>query len=534
MKKQFLAILTAFTLLIQGAILAAPISAEGATPTTTATAGIWNGSADTSWFDANSTTKTATLTTAEQLAGVTALNKQGQKFEGWTLKLGANIYLNEGNAADWATAAPANAWRPIQNFNGIFDGQGYTISGLYANASLQTDAGIGLFGWLNGATVRNLVITNSYLCSSKIVGSVAGYVRNNAATVENVYSDAILSVNATQDGALLGGIVGWLDLYQEQTPSLTMKNCWFAGSAVANSATDNWATRVGGLCGKSGGLLSCTDCLVTGSVEAQSQVGGFLGAVEGRGSAAFERCLMLGSVCSNRNNGNGAFTGQFIGILFNALTATVTNCYGLDDYAVSYTFANANKANEKAYYSANSTGKLTEDSTYFRVSRSALTGETAKTTLKSFDFDSVWSVASGTPTLTALSKARLTPVFGHLQSTTPDSTYSIRFITHLNTIPDRAGLTITAVTESGATVDLSTEATCVFTSLLAAENGTMATKTAYELGGRYLMALTVKDIPVSEGTVTFTVTPWVICDGVTYRGTTDTVGSDRGTVGGKA
>lgn len=267
---------------------------------------------------------------------------------------------------------------------------------------------------------------------------------------------------------------------------------------------------------------------MTGNVTAHSQVGGFLGAVEGNGSAIFEDCLMLGSVCSNRNNGNGAFTGQFVGILFGALTATVTNCYGLDDYAVSYTFAGANKANEKAYSSSNGTGKLTDDSTYARVSRSALTGETAKTTLTGFDFDGVWSVTDGTPTLTSLAAALYTPTTCNYQYAKGESLYNVRFITRLNTLPDRAGLEITAKTADG-NVDLSTEATCVFTSLLATEDGTLATKTSYELGGRYLMALTVADIPVSAGTVTFTLTPWVIKDGVTYRGTTVTVVSDSGT-----
>lgn len=136
---------------------------------------------------------------------------------------------------------------------------------------------------------------------------------------------------------------------------------------------------------------------------------------------------------------------------------------------------------------------------------------------------------NGTPVLRELAAARMTPTLYGFQNTEVGeaNTYSIRFVSTLSSIPERAGTTITVTTATG-TYDLSKEATCVFTSLLADESGKMTAKTSYALGGRYLMALTVENIPTAEGRLTFTVTPWTEQDGVRYPGSTFEVTVDAG------
>ena len=55
-------------------------------------------------------------------------------FKKQTIKLGADLVLNEGDAKDWEKNAPANRWAPISIFVGTFDGQNHTICGLYAKS----------------------------------------------------------------------------------------------------------------------------------------------------------------------------------------------------------------------------------------------------------------------------------------------------------------------------------------------------------------------------------------------------------------
>ena len=109
--------------------------------------------ADVEWYDTDATE--FVITTAEELYEL-ALLSDFYNFEGQTVKLGADIVINEGNASDWGKKAPTNSWYPIQKFAGTFDGQGHTISGLYG---LGSDTKMGLFS----NTQSSCVITNLYI-----------------------------------------------------------------------------------------------------------------------------------------------------------------------------------------------------------------------------------------------------------------------------------------------------------------------------------------------------------------------------------
>ncbi|MDR0515657.1 MAG: hypothetical protein LBH25_01270, partial [Fibromonadaceae bacterium] len=73
---------------------------------------IWNGKADTKWYRDSETE--FTITTPEQLAGLAKLVNGGNDFNGKTVKLGANIMLNDTTDwQNWASKPPKNKWKPI-------------------------------------------------------------------------------------------------------------------------------------------------------------------------------------------------------------------------------------------------------------------------------------------------------------------------------------------------------------------------------------------------------------------------------------
>ena len=80
------------------------------------------------WYHENGTE--FTITTADELFELAELSEH-YDFKDQTIKLGADIVVNEGNAADWEKIMPQRRWEPITGFAGTFDGQGHTISGLY-------------------------------------------------------------------------------------------------------------------------------------------------------------------------------------------------------------------------------------------------------------------------------------------------------------------------------------------------------------------------------------------------------------------
>jgi hypothetical protein len=159
---------------------------------------IWNGTANTAWYSESETE--FTISTAEQLAGLSKLVNGGNDFKDKTIKLGQNIALNDTeHLQDWATKPPANEWLPIGiMFNGTFDGCGFAISGVYINNS---STGQGLFGCIDAkGAIKKLGVVASYIKGGRAVGGLA---YSNNGKISNSY------FNGTVIGEIIvGGLVG--------------------------------------------------------------------------------------------------------------------------------------------------------------------------------------------------------------------------------------------------------------------------------------------------------------------------------------
>lgn len=100
--------------------------------------------------------------------------------------------------------------------------------------------------------------------------------------------------------------------------------------------------------------------------------------------------------------------------------------------------------------------------------------------------------------------------------------YSIRFIGVVNSLEyNEVGFEISTTANAGITGGRCEK---LYTSVV----GDGDDYTASELGGNYIFAYAIKDIPTSVGTVTFTVKPYVVKDSVTYYGTAYTVTYNAG------
>lgn len=166
------------------------------------------------------------ISTGAELAYLAEKVNGGESYSGNYFKLTSDIRLN---ADDVPTGGDSlNSWKPIgdksNHFQGTFDGDGHTISGLYIDFTgtyKSKNAGKvyqGLFGYVEGGTVQNLIVT----------GSVA---------VKNVLNKNV---------SCIGGIVGYTDG--------TVQNCGFYGTIsakknVLESPTDCSTTNNGGVVG---------------------------------------------------------------------------------------------------------------------------------------------------------------------------------------------------------------------------------------------------------------------------------------------
>lgn len=130
-------------------------------------------------------------------------------------------------------------WTPIMVFEGTFDGQGHTISGLQ-KTNYGERVEIGLFANIeSNAEIRNVGIVNCKFIGNSgcQVGGVCGI--NNGGTITNCYNTG--SVNGEYGS--VGGICGVNDG--------TIKNCYNTGSVINGQGR-------GGICGSNNGTI--TNC----------------------------------------------------------------------------------------------------------------------------------------------------------------------------------------------------------------------------------------------------------------------------------
>ncbi|MFI3280999.1 MAG: fimbrillin family protein [Rikenellaceae bacterium] len=201
-------------------------------------------------YDVTVGTNYLAISTAEDLFEFAAAVNSGTSYDGATVKLKNDIDLYD------------SPWTPIGTgdnpFKGHFDGDGYTISGLYINASSEYQ---GLFGVLyDFGSIKNLTVSGSFTLSGSgfgQIGGITGYA-GSGSIIENcankVYIDAPLR-------ARVGGIVGY--------SGATIINCCNFAKVFGN-----W--QVGGIVGDNLGTVA--NCYNRGYIYGSNEyVGGIIG-----------------------------------------------------------------------------------------------------------------------------------------------------------------------------------------------------------------------------------------------------------------
>jgi len=243
--------------------------------------------------------------------------------------LGADIDLS--SSAVWDLG---RGWTPVGTsttpFSGIFDGNGFSITGLTINRP-KTDFQ-GLFGYTNGATIRRLDMDGVHVLGKTNCGGVTGYAF--AGSLDEINSEgSIIGYSAS------GGIAGVLDSgsLQRSWADIDMVSFFdYAGglvgvlistgsiSGVVSNSGSTGSIRgsynVGGIVG----MLSWGYVLNSYShtaVHADTQVGGIVGT-QGWGNPGYvSRCFATGAVTVTPG---GQYTGGVVGRIGNG---SVEECY---------------------------------------------------------------------------------------------------------------------------------------------------------------------------------------------------------------
>ena len=304
---------------------------------------------DISWYD--DAKFEYTINTLDQLYGFYILSAD-HNFAGKTVKLGADITVNEGDAKDWAEKAPENPWYPINRFAGTFDGQGHTISGVYLHSN---QPGTGLFtSTTDTGVLKNFRLVNSRFLNEtyriSYMGSIVGCAEG---MIDTVYSNAIIVSSAART---TGGIVG----SAAGAETVTVNNCWFDGSIelvgkqasqsggivagtlggtavrlqhCLNSGNISGGVLKGGLIGLVSNVVEITDCLNVGTIDGEKHVGAATSWISKKSTLSFENTYAAMESCINTvDNVQDEYTGGCMMIGKDYLTGSNAYCWTMLDF----------------------------------------------------------------------------------------------------------------------------------------------------------------------------------------------------------
>lgn len=304
----------------------------------------------------NPTLDDGIISTVEELKILARNVNDGNSYEGKTLLLANDLDLK---------GCETNLWTPIgagvdYPFKGTFDGNNKKISNLFVTVKTSvanTEAFAGLFGYCEGATLKNIIINGGHVSSSFISGGVCALAIGT--TIANCTNRANISA-ATSGG--ICGIMSNLGIITDCTNSASVSTsntndaasggiCGFVTGATVTNSTNSgsvFATAGGDKMAKSGGIFGQANsatiigCINRGNISATANVTytGGLGGVSSYSDIFC--CVNSGTVEANGNTTNkGEFMGQFSSDHISACSGTsvskvpligrasngISNCY---------------------------------------------------------------------------------------------------------------------------------------------------------------------------------------------------------------
>ncbi|RRJ66167.1 hypothetical protein EHV15_27065 [Paenibacillus oralis] len=224
-----------------------------------------------------------------------------------------------GDDIDLSGYSSGQGWVPIgtdmAGFTGTLDGQGYTVRHL---TSLRPAGGlIGLFGYLDGATINNLNLSDVTISGYIYVGGLAGYMKSGS--VSGVHAEDVTIAGASNNLLYAGGLLGRMEggtLSRSAATDVNLSATYYLGGLVgvtdaASSISESYSTgevfvngaNLGGLVGTHYGTIFDSYSLAN-TTGAGSVVGGLLGTNRG---------MVFNSYAAGSINSAGFALGGLVG-----------------------------------------------------------------------------------------------------------------------------------------------------------------------------------------------------------------------------
>ena len=284
-------------------------------------------------------------TTAEFTDFVSSVNSNGVSYLGTTVYLDSDLSLSDPTSPIGTGSS--------NHFQGVFDGQGHTISNLKITS---TSDNTGLFGYSTGMTVRNVVLDESCSVTNSMtstaftwirVGGFVGYctAKTDLCNIENNVNMASVTFDGSANAAFLyiGGIVGRLDSTDGKYTSVA-RNCVNYGPVTLSG--EIYYPYLGGIEGFSQGSSTAytyiQNCANYGTITHSGTVsdGLAIGGISGDCimHARIENCVSAGEI-SAPNPPSKTYIGNILGYTQDSNPNTfISHCYFTTDVGGSIVY----------------------------------------------------------------------------------------------------------------------------------------------------------------------------------------------------
>lgn len=231
------------------------------------------------------------ISSVEQLEYLRDQSNMGSRKITAHAKLVNDIDLSYASASSWIPVSKSYS----NGFAGTFDGNGHCIKNLYS--SFNQDSYVGLFGCVNGGTIKNLTVEGVIESSCSNQGMIAGY------SVDANYYNCVVKGRITTNGSsyFVGGIAGNISNFGSSNP--VVQGCASYVDIVSTG------TYTAGLVGMASNGINMEACANYGNVTGTANVGALMGYYNPNSESHITNCY-VGS-CEVRGEGANVFLTCF-------------------------------------------------------------------------------------------------------------------------------------------------------------------------------------------------------------------------------
>ena len=239
------------------------------------------------------------ISSADSLKALATAVKDNDGKGAYNLK-GLTFYLANDIELSGKWTPISDVAYPADAFAGTFDGNGHTISGLNGSN--------GLFGFVNGATIKNLKVEGTISGPTTSIGGIVGKTQGKVTITNCSFTGSVSATNSGSSNAA-GGIVGRVN-----AGTLKVENCANHATVTAEKASAAGIIGYGG-----SNKVTITNCYNDGAISGQWYPSGIC-AQNTNNKSTIQECFNSGSI-SNTNGGT-----YHAGISAN-FKRSATDCY---------------------------------------------------------------------------------------------------------------------------------------------------------------------------------------------------------------